>query len=185
MGCVRCQTTSFRFQRAVVLGEYEHELRRLVLNAKTQRSGFLATSAAALLAQQHEDNFRGMSLDLVLPVPMSRFRRWQRGVNSSDFVAAELAHRLGLSSVSHLLRRTRRTELQYTLSVKSRQENVSGAFTIKKPHQIRGKRILLVDDILTTASTVNEISALLKQHGAAEVFVAALARAEGMTPVAA
>ncbi len=184
-GCGRCRTTSFRFQRAVTLGEYEKELRLLVLQAKTDRSGILATAAASLLAQVRAHDFREMALDLVLPVPMYRLRRWQRGVNSPDFIAAELAMRLNLPILSGVLRRIRPTELQYTLSANGRQENVAGAFDLKRPNSaagkmIAGKRVLLVDDILTTAATVNEIASLLKRHGAAEVFVAALARAEGM-----
>ncbi len=164
----------------MTLGEYEKELRLLVLHAKTDRSGILATAAASLLAEVRADDFREMALDLVLPVPMHRFRRWQRGVNAPDLIAAELARYLERPVNSGILHRTRQTELQYMLSANGRKENLTGAFALKRPDWIAGKRILLVDDILTTGATANEIAALLKRQGAKDVWVAVLARAEGM-----
>jgi len=190
-GCARCRTTKFRFKRVISLGEYESDLRMLVLRMKTDRTGILAISTARMLAISRRAELESVQADFVVPVPMHRLRREDRGVNSPDLLAEELARQLKVPFVRHFLQRVRRTDLQYTLSNQARAENVSDAFALRPPGlwkklghlagiPLTGKNIILVDDILTTGATCNEIAKVLLSAGANAVTVATLARAEGM-----
>jgi ComF family protein len=178
--CKRCRDLYFRFSRAVVLGEYEGELRSIILRMKTDKSGYYARTLSALLLRERGGLVRGF-FDLVVPVPIHRKRRWWRGVNSPDLIAVEVGRGLGVTVVVDAVKRVGETALQFHLSDRARSQNVSGAFVInpKRTKQLRGKRILLVDDILTTGATCNEISKLLKKSGAKKIAVCAIARAVG------
>lgn len=186
--CRRCRTTPFQFERAVVLGEYESELRLITLRMKTDRSGLLAVAMAALLFREREAAIRAAAPDLIVPVPIHRRRRRTRGVNSPDFLAEELARFLKRPVAKHLVRRVRETELQYILSNRRRKANVEDAFALNGPGRfpflrtipaIGDRNILLVDDILTSGATCNEVARILRQAGARSVTVCAVARAEG------
>jgi ComF family protein len=189
--CTRCRTADFRFKRVIALGEYETDLRLLTLRMKTDKTGFLAISAAKMLALYRRSDLDNVQADHIVPVPMHRLRRWDRGVSSPDLLADELGLRLKIPVARHLIRRIRQTDLQYTLSPKARAENVRGAFALCPPSclaklgirrfspSIVGKNILLIDDILTTGSTCNEITKVLLSAGVGSVTVAVLARAEG------
>lgn len=195
--CSRCRTTEFRFKRVIALGEYEHDLRLFILRMKTDKTGRGAISSAKILAYYRQADLKNVQADCIVPVPMHRFRRNERGVNSPDLIAEELGLRFKIPVRRNLIRRIRRTDLQYTLSHRSRAENVSGAFALYSPRfwdtlgfrqtwqKIVGKNILLVDDILTTGSTCNEITKVLLAAGVQTVTVAVLARAEGQYPMSA
>lgn len=186
-GCVRCRTTEFRFKRIIALGEYANELRQLVLRMKTDRTGILAIAAARVLTLCRSAEWESVQAEYVVPVPMHRFRREERGVNSPDILAEELARQLNIPFARHLVRRVHHTNLQYTLSQRARADNVRGAFALRSPsvfdhwfrRSIIGKNILLVDDIFTTGATCNEMAKVLLSAGVRSVTVAVLARAEG------
>ena len=183
--CPRCRTTEFQFMRAIALGEYKHDLRLLALRMKTDRTGVLSIASAKALAIFRRAELESVSANYILPIPMHRLRRWDRGVNAPDLLAEELGRQLKIPVVRHLVRRIRQTDLQYTLSHKGRVENVAGAFALRAPRfcfagtPLAGKNVLLVDDILTTGSTCNEVSKILLAGGVKTVTVAVLARATG------
>ncbi|MDR1925746.1 MAG: ComF family protein [Planctomycetaceae bacterium] len=178
--CGRCHGLVFRFDRAVVLGEYEKDLRSIVLRMKTDKSGFLARAVTMLLLSERRRMLSG-KFDLIIPVPSHRKRRWWRGVNSPDLIAGELGRKLGVLVQTDIVKRVGETALQYHLSDRARRRNVEGAFAIKdaKKNLLKGKRILLIDDILTTGATCNEITKILKKAGAKKITVCAIARAVG------
>lgn len=163
----------------------------LTLRMKTDKTGILAISAAKMLALHRRSDLDNVRADYIVPVPMHRLRRWDRGVNSPDILTEELGLRLKISVVRHLILRIRQTDLQYKLSPKGRAENMRSAFALCPPSflaklgfrrfslPIVGKNILLVDDILTTGSTCNEITKVLLSAGVESVTVAVVARAEG------
>ena len=203
--CFRCRTAQFRFQRAIVLGEYRNDLRWFILRMKTDRTGILAISAATVLANCRLSDLKSVGAEIIVPVPMHRVRRADRGNNSPDSIAEELGRRLNIPVAKHLVRRIHHTALQYTLSHRARADNVHGAFALHSPNfwetlvalartakstgqknkktnriaDLSGKTVLLVDDILTSGATCNEVTKVLLAAGARSVTVAALARAEG------
>ena len=116
-------------------------------------------------------------LDGLVPVPLHYFRRLRRGYNQAEVLAREFSALAGIPCRSELLARRRRTSQQANLPRDRRAQNVKGAFEAPYPNEIRDLRIGVVDDIMTTGSTVNECARALKSAGAAEVHVLALARA--------
>jgi predicted amidophosphoribosyltransferase len=192
----------------IVLGEYEAELRELILRMKTDRSGFLARAVTRLLVRQRLKEFQETGSDLIIPVPMYWFRCWERGVNSPDIMAEELGRLLKIPVAGRLVRRIRPTEVQYLLSARNRAENVANAFALRKRNDwlnywlnywrsywrndwrsysrvdsvdsdLLGKNILLVDDIFTTGSTCNEVAKILHWAGVGSITVCTFARAVG------
>lgn len=114
--------------------------------------------------------------DVVVPVPLHRRRLRWRGFNQSALLAAELARRLGLPLAIGNLRRVRATPPQSARTRKARLKNVAGAFLVRNPKRILGRRVLLVDDVVTTGATVEECARVLLGAGAMVVDVFTLAR---------
>lgn len=112
--------------------------------------------------------------DMVVPVPLHIKRLKERGFNQSLFLARVVGKRHRIIVDPFALKRTRWTEPQVNLSGKERKLNVKGAFEVQK--DVKGKRILLVDDVYTTGATVRECSKILKKSGAKDICVLTLAR---------
>lgn len=178
--CGWCRTMKLRIDAAVVLGGYQGELREAVLRLKRASGDSLAKALAQLFWQRRQNLLRGLNVDLVVPVPMYWTRHLARGINNPDILAANAAHRLGVPVGGRILCRCRNTLPQADLSPEKRFRNVRGAFRLRAGYDLRGTRVLLVDDILTTGATSSEIARVLKQAGASSVSVAVLARAGGM-----
>jgi len=111
--------------------------------------------------------------DLVVPVPLHRRRLRLRGFNQ----AAELVRGTGARPTLGLLVRTRDTPPQTERPPPARLHNVAGAFSVREPERVRRRRVLLVDDVMTTGATADACARALRQAGAAEVHVQAIARA--------
>jgi ComF family protein len=115
--------------------------------------------------------------DLILPIPLYRWRIWARRFNQSSLIANRLAARCNKPSDNNLLIRHKKTRQQVGLNENQRKKNLSGAFSIaeKTANQVEHKIILLIDDVITTGSTANAAAAVLKRAGAAKVNLLTLA----------
>ena len=118
-----------------------------------------------------------MDVDMIVPIPLHKKRHLQRGFNQAQVLAEALGKRTGIQSQSRLLVKIRNVPPQTTLEKKERRKNIKGAFKARNEMKIKGKTILLVDDVYTTGSTVEECSRVLKQAGAREVKALTLAQA--------
>ena len=174
-GCSRCRNDVFYFEGALRLGPYEGLLRDLVLRMKHSPGEMLAELVGGLWAEQAEARLRALAADLVIPVPLHWRRRLSRGYNQSAALARVLAGRLGLPCRPGWLRRTRFTPNQSQQPASERRDNVRGVFAARPRPDLRGRTILLVDDVLTTGSTASEAARALKSAGAAKIWVAVLA----------
>jgi ComF family protein len=112
---------------------------------------------------------------MVLSVPLHKHKEFSRGYNQARLISKALSRILKMRECSYLLRRERYTEAQSLLDKQKRNQNVKGAFAVVSPKKVKGKTILLVDDILTTGSTLEECSRVLKQAGAEKVFAVVVA----------
>jgi ComF family protein len=114
--------------------------------------------------------------DLIVPVPLHRKRLRQRGYNQSQLIGGVLEKKWRVPLEVGNLRRIRWTEPQTSLDAADRRSNVSGAFAVRDPGRVEGKRVLLVDDVLTTGSTLRACAEPLRAAGAAAIFAVTVAR---------
>lgn len=115
--------------------------------------------------------------DVVVPVPLYRTRRYERGYNQSTTLAHGVGEELGIAVDETLVRRTRPTRSQAHLSRTERWSNVVGAFTVATGADPEDTRVLIVDDVMTTGSTLSAVAVSLKERGVRAVDVATLALA--------
>lgn len=173
--CSLCRLGLAGYEGAYSYGFYEGSLRRLIQLFKFERVPSLAEPLGRYLVQALP---RDQSFDAVVPMPLHWWRRWQRGFNQSELLAREVARRLGVPLVNGALARTRHAPAQSGLSSAARRRNVAGLFRVSGRPAIAGRRILLVDDVLTTGATAQAAAKALKSAGAAQVAVVTLARAD-------
>jgi ComF family protein len=129
-----------------------------------------------LHAALDDERLRGRRFDVVVPVPLHATRLRERGFNQASLLAALLSAQTSIPS-KPLLDRIRYTTTQTALDRSERMENLHDAFRLRKNADVRGLRVLLIDDVLTTGSTLSECARVLKRAGALSVHAATAARA--------
>lgn len=177
--CGACTARPPVYERARAALEYGDVSRQIVLSLKhAGRRDGLATLAAWMATAGAE---LVEEADMLVPVPLHYVRLVRRGFNQSVWLAAALSRRTGKPVHVDLLHRSRHTPIQGGLSPDARRRNVAGAFSVPKRHRRRleGKRVLLVDDVLTTGATAQACARALKSGGASSVDVVTLARVAG------
>src|SRR5262249_37406835 len=164
-------------------GSYEGELRgmlHLLKYGQVRPAAGLLGEYMATTIQRIQPSFSGSS-PIVVPVPLYRGKRRQRGFNQAELIARAALKRLAASGVRleikpKLLKRQRATSSQTGLTRHQRRANLRGAFAVKDRAAIAGRDILVVDDVFTTGTTVSECARLLMRAGARRVFVVTVAR---------
>jgi ComF family protein len=149
--------------------------RELVLKFKFHHGIYLTGFLSRLLAERLQRDGIASEIDGVLPVPMHWYRYLKRGYNPSELLSERIAKLLRLPLLRGALRSKQKLP-QSLLTGTKRRQNVVGCFQITKPKKVLNKRLLLVDDVLTTGATANECTKSLLSAGAERVYVAVLAR---------
>ena len=142
----------------------------------------LARPLAELLCRAIPDEAAG-DLDAVVPMPLHWRRRWRRGFNQSEVLARRVSAHLTTRierpvPVINAVKRIRATATQAGLTNSNRRKNVAGAFRVSRKSRVAGKRILLIDDVMTTGSTATACASALKRAGATSVTLLTLARVD-------
>jgi ComF family protein len=178
--CGVCRRLPPRFDFAISFGAYDGALRKLVHLLKYERLRPAAEVLGGKLAQAVGGrHFEYEQPALVVPVPLHRSKGRQRGFNQSELIAQAALKRLPVSRFelhSDNLRRVRATESQTGLTRHQRRENVRGAFVAAFPERLRERSVLIVDDVYTTGTTLNECARVVRAAGAGQVVVATVAR---------
>lgn len=174
-GC-RARPPQYLLARSAVIYERDDPLREFLLLFKYGRRITLGGHLGRLMAERAEDLFGHEAIDAVVPVPLHRTRERERGFNQADILARVLARRLRRPVLRKTVERIRSTPPQAG-KPRERARNVRGAFAVRRPEEIAGRSLLLVDDVLTTGATVNECAKVLMKAGARPVLVYTLARA--------
>jgi len=177
-GCLHCRLRRPAYERARAMGAYEGTLRAAIhhfkYNDRPQLAAPLGRSLAAF-ARDHAPDLNDLRFDALLPVPMHPVRRRLRGYNQSERLARVVASHLGLPLLLDTLVRTRATRPQVGLDRDARLTNLQGAFAVRRPEAVEGKTLLLVDDVVTTGSSLYECTLALRAYGAKAVYALTLA----------
>jgi len=174
--CGACLVHPPHFDTARARYLYEGALRDLIHSFKYDQRTHLRHPLALLTLEGVSGLVAEHDPHLIVPVPLHRSRLRQRGFNQAALLGRVLSRRLSLKMLPDALVRIRPTEPQIKLSAAERRVNVKGAFTVTGPDRIAGKRILLLDDVMTTGSTLDECARELKKAGADVVIAATVAR---------
>ena len=176
--CLDCleERPPFSYHRSC--GKYKGKLRDIILLYKYRHFQVLGKDLAHFvyrtLGREEEIWWKA---DAIIPVPLHPKRKKQRGFNQAQIIAKELARLKGIEFVSGRLVKIKNVPPQTSLEVKEREKNVSGAFAVVKREEIKGKVVLLVDDVYTTGSTIRECSSVLREAGVKEVRAMTVAQA--------
>jgi len=162
------------FDQALSVGYFEGPLREAIHQFKYRPCRSLG-KPLALWMLEHVGLDR--DIDIVMPVPLHTRRLRQRGFNQALLLAHGVSSAYNIPLSSDNLARIRYTRPQVELSGSDRIANVEGAFALRQPEYVEGRKVLLVDDVFTTGSTLNECSTVLKEAGALNVSALTLARA--------
>ncbi|GHU05189.1 phosphoribosyltransferase [Betaproteobacteria bacterium] len=168
--CGRCLAHPPHYDRTLAAFSYEFPLDKLIQAFKYAHHLALAAYLGREIASLASD----VVADLVVPLPLHPVRLRERGFNQALELARPVAETLGLPLDSRTCERIRHTPAQAGLSWKNREKNIRHAFQCAR--ELSGQRILLVDDVMTTGASLNELARTLKQHGASEVTLLVVAR---------
>ncbi|MDH3593657.1 MAG: ComF family protein [Rhodospirillales bacterium] len=174
--CGACTRDPPAFERARFVMRYDEASKGLVLGFKHGDRTEGAPTFAAWLARAGRDLLA--EADLLIPVPLHRFRLFARRYNQAALLCRALGRSTGLQVVPDLLTRRRNTPPQGRLSPAARRRNVAGAFAVAPARRgaLQGRRVLLVDDVMTTGATISACARVLLRAGAAAVDVLVLTR---------
>ncbi len=175
LACNRCRSKKYQFAFARSLGEYEGSLREIIHYYKFGRKSYLSEPLADLMMKTLDIKNIFGNIDVIIAVPLHRKRRKERGFNQAYLIARRLGNKLHIRVEGRVLLRIKKSMPQMDLPAHQRERNVMGAFKVMKAKRIRGKRILLIDDVMTTGATVNECAGALMKAGSKDVCVLTIA----------
>lgn len=172
--CTACRSGLQGFDYAASFGMYEGALRSLIHLYKYSGMRPLAKPLAQYLERAIPVD---ESFDAVVPVPLYWRKQWTRGFNQAELLARDVARHRGIP-VLNALRRKRSTATQAGLASAGRRRNVAGAFALRSRQHLTGKKILLIDDVMTTGATASACASVLKRGGAKSVSLFTVARVD-------
>ncbi len=176
--CGPCRMHRPKFDIARSAAEFKGAVRDMVHKFKYNGATWLCRDLTDLLEGCLLTHYQSEKIDCICPVPLHALKRRTRGYNQAALLSAELSRRLGIAHLPEILVRKRNTPTQTRMNAAERRDNVSGAF--ESPTSLRpwtyGRCILVIDDVMTTGSTLSECAAALKANGAERVLALTVAR---------
>lgn len=174
--CYACSAEKPAFTAARSAARYDGVVGEALRQFKYEKALWLAPDMAEWVHNCIRAEYSDRVFDVVVPVPLHHVRRRERGYNQSALLAQELGRRMGCPVRQNALKRIRPTTTQTNLTAKERLSNVADAFQYGRTKGLAGRRVLLVDDVMTTGATVNACAKTLGKGGAGSVHVVTVAR---------
>jgi ComF family protein len=168
--CGHCMKESPFFDKTHVLFNYAYPVNALLQYYKYSHALHLSQTLGALLGEK----LLGKTIDVIIPMPLHPQRLQERGFNQSLEITKVLSSYANIPFDAHSCERIKNTPSQASLKYKDRIKNIKGAFSCNG--QLTGKRVALIDDVMTTGASLNELAKTVKKHGAIEVSCFVLAR---------
>lgn len=175
--CLDCKRKKYSFKFSRSTGIYDKVLKKCIHLFKYYGEKKLAKPLGKLMVDSlvKNDEFK-RKIDLIIPVPLHRNDLKKRGFNQSVLLGKVTGDYLSIPVRENVLVKKKLTPFQVNLSKKERKINILGAFSVEKPEEIKGKNILILDDVFTTGATVEECTKELMKARAKNIFVLTLAR---------
>ncbi len=168
--CRNCKSLKPDYDGCVVLWYYNETVKNAVLGLKYKNRKDYADTIAGLMCDKLASQSFINEVNIIIPIPLHIKRRWERGFNQAELLAKIISKYFKIEMDSTSLIRVKETLPQMNLTVSQRMDNMSNSMQITNNEQIQSKNILLVDDILTTGSTLRAAATVLKNAGASKVF---------------
>lgn len=181
--CSDCERKQYHFDKGLSVWVYNDEMRQSIANFKYHSKKEYAKFYVNEMVRLYDKMIMKLAPDVVVPVPVHRSKYLERGYNQADILAKGIGKALGLPVMSHLLIRNRKTLPQKKLSNKERLRNLQEAFRFDQKELIRNHvkitKVLLVDDIYTTGSTIEACTNVLKANGIEQVYFLVICIGQG------
>ena len=164
------------FNELMYIFKYEGQIRKLILDYKFNEKSYLYLTFVNFLLKNKKIFENIKNYDTIIPVPISKKRKKTRGYNQSLLIARKIAEQTDLELMNNCLVKTKNIIEQSKLNKEDRIQNIQGVYELKSKQLIENKKIILIDDIYTTGSTVNECSKILKQGNNKKIGILVLAK---------
>jgi len=176
--CEKCELKLQEYEiNNIGVFRYEGIIRKKIIEYKFGDKAYLYKTFAKIILKNEKICGFLRNYDIIIPVPLSKKKKQARGYNQTELVAREIAKNItNLKLETNILVKTKDTEVQSLLTKTQRTENVKNAFAVKNAENIKGKKIILFDDIYTTGATANECSRVLTEAGAEEIMILTIAK---------
>ena len=158
--------------------EEKGAIQKIIHEMKYKNTFLIGKIAGELVGSELLRTVTDWNAGLIIPVPIHRLRRAERGYNQSLYIARGIGKATGIPVKPGIIKRGRYTSTQTKLNLSERKINVQDAFVLKQPEVVNGKRIILVDDVITTGATISECGKMLLDNGAEKIFAMSIALAE-------
>lgn len=158
--------------------EKDKALQSLIHSFKYNKRFLNAKFLGSLVGNKLGEQIKDWNINLIIPVPLHHLKKAERGYNQSEFIVKGLSRKLGIPFTTKAIKRIRYTESQTTFNQVEREKNISNAFKIKNKNKIIDKNILIVDDVITTGSTIKECGKALLGSGAKSIYACSVAIAD-------
>ncbi|MBR2878809.1 MAG: ComF family protein [Clostridia bacterium] len=175
--CYTCRAAKRYFDGAVSASRYTENLRKAIHRFKFRGEAHMTKTLAGLIEYAFiKSGAKAEAFDFVASVPPDMKRYRKRGFDHAGLLGKAAAEKLGIPFYDNAAVKIKSNLPQHRLNARQRASNVRGAYKVVKPDEIKGKSILLIDDVFTTGSTAGEVSRMLKKAGAKYVLVATIAK---------
>jgi ComF family protein len=158
--------------------EKDKELQHAIHSLKYNNKFHVGIYLGKVLAFKIQTNRPDWKIDLIVPIPLHKLKKAERGYNQSYYIAKGISKILKVPCPDSIVKRNKYTESQTTMTLTERQENISDAFKISNSNAVKGKSILLVDDVITTGATISECGKILLDANAKKIYAASIAIAD-------
>lgn len=168
--CHECIQQDHYFTRAISCVEYDEISKKIIFDLKYNKKRYLSYHMAEIMANRIK-SFGKMDIDIIIPVPMYRKKEKRRSFNQAYLIASFFGKMMNIKVDKKILIKIKDTEAQNKLKKDERKKNLKNVFEFVSNKDIEGKNILLIDDVYTTGSTVDECSRILRKSGVSNIYV--------------
>ena len=171
--CHDCKERRNYFIKNIAALKYKDSVKEAIVRMKfTTVQIWIARELGEILAKRIKEEYEGIRFDMIVPVPISQINYMKRKYNQALEIAVPISRKLNIPINEKVLRKIRHTKQQSSLGHKERKTNIKGAYRAFHTDEICDKIILLIDDVFTTGSTINECAKTLKKAGAMSIYTA-------------